>query len=182
VWRGRSRLTSVYDESELQNAALLQDLDGFMKLVTVDEVVDAWCRFASGGAEALNGPDGWAWGFFQCRELSNRSDLFRELLVKIIDRVDDDLLCAVGAGPLETFFSSELDDRAWLAEQARNDERFQRALACLTWMNEDNVRVLVEQGRWTFLELPEAPQTTPPKRPPRSKRQGRGRLPRPPRH
>jgi len=143
------------DPSELENAILNEDLDLLLSLVSLDDIAAAWCRDAAlSRAATTESPahrDRWAWEFFNMRSLRSRSNLFREVLLKIIDRAEDDLLCSVGAGPLETFFSSDTDDMAWLADQARRSERFRRAMSCLSRMNSDDVRVLVDEGRWTFL-------------------------------
>ena len=142
-----------HDNARLSELIDAGEFTALLDVVSLDEIAAAWCEFER--REPIVRPDedalSWASQFYSSERLREQHDLHRSAILKLVERVAEDQLCSVGAGPLEFFFSDDAADMRWMAEQARASRRFQRAMGCLTYMNDENVRVLVNEGKWTFI-------------------------------
>src|SRR5262245_50124916 len=96
---------------ELQELSDDDDLDGILEIATLDEIAQAYCRYRTEDDEDFETthPDWWAVQIFFDREIFERQDLYRALLLKLVEHADDERLGAVGAGPLEDFVSDNED-------------------------------------------------------------------------
>lgn len=134
----------------LSDAIRDEDLDTALELATLDDLAAAWCSLYRGQVGSQGGPDQWAWDFFNCRSISERRELFQRAILKLLEHADDELLGSVGAGPLENYFTGEVEDLRWMAEQARTNDRFRVALGFVSHGSAEAVRTLVRDGQWWF--------------------------------
>src|SRR3981081_4676877 len=97
------------DLTELTELADRGDVDGVLALVSVDDIVEAWCRYTARGeprpgvrnARADDDPDWWAVSFFMARELFTRRALHRSALQSLVEHASTNwLLGCIGAGHL----------------------------------------------------------------------------------
>lgn len=115
----------------LQELIDVEDIDRLIEIVTLDEIAAAWCRYSSrrhsvGGDDD---PDWWAIELFMTSEIFKRTALYRALLVKLVEHAQsDDVIGAVGAGPLENFVSDDQDDLMWLESECQRNEKLRSAL------------------------------------------------------
>jgi hypothetical protein len=106
-----------------------EDLDGLLDLVSPREIAEAWFRYTAGkGWELRDHPDWWAVDLFFTTEIFRRSDLYRTLLLRLLEHPDPDMDWNVAAGPLENFLSDDPDDLAWLELECATNPRLRRAL------------------------------------------------------
>jgi hypothetical protein len=110
-----------------------EDLDAVLAMVTLDEIAVAWCAHRGRPHDRLSDtddPDQWASDLFFTDEVFRRADLYRSLLLKLVEHApSDDLLGAVGAGPLENFVSDDEDDLRWLESHCRTNRGLRIALS-----------------------------------------------------
>lgn len=117
------------DPARLQQLVDFEDLDGLLELVSPEEIAEAWCRYTADDDHELDDhPDWWAIDLFFTTEIFRRSDLYRTLLLRMLEHPDPDMDWAVAAGPLENFVSDNPDDLAWLERECATNPRLRRAL------------------------------------------------------
>lgn len=116
---------------ELEALVDADELDAVLALVSLDEVAEAWCRYQSVhhpfGEEEH--PDRWAADLLLSREVFRRNELYRTLLLKLVEHADVEVLGVVGAGPLENFGLVDEENLVWLEQQCRVNSRLRQALA-----------------------------------------------------
>jgi hypothetical protein len=117
-------------QHELQRCVDEEDLDRLLELVSLDEIAISWHRYtAAPGSEDAAHPDWWAVELFMTREIFRRNELYRDLMIKLVEHGTDQTLGVVGAGPLENYVSDDEDDLRWLEAQCATSSRFRGVLA-----------------------------------------------------
>jgi hypothetical protein len=148
----RSHASLGHDALVDRESAVLQalvdeeNLDRLFSLVSLDDVAIAWCRSHS-APRSIDGddPDWWAVDLFFTRAISERSMLYRSLLLKLIEHANEADLGNIGAGPLEDFVSDDTDDLAWLESQCASNPKLRTALAgvwCSNHVSEETLERL----------------------------------------
>jgi hypothetical protein len=124
------------DRERLNDLALFGELDELFKLVTLEDLADAWCRYQSRPhiyEVEEEDPDEWAMLFLTGG--GGMDDLdeprTRALLDLLVDRAPNDTVIEmIGAGPLEDFIVRHNEDRLnWIEQRASSSARFRQALA-----------------------------------------------------
>jgi hypothetical protein len=146
-----------------------EDFDRLLSLVTLDEVAMAWCSRSArvhASSEDDDDPDWWAVALFFSTELFRRRDLYRSLLLKLVEHATDPVLGHVGAGPLENFVSDDEDDLVWLEQKCAMNSRLRTALSGVWCGNEVSAHTLIRLDRAAGVELrrPTAREQWPPER------------------
>ena len=121
------------DSEQLSELALLGRLDELFALVSVEDAARAWCGYNSrphhSDREREEDADWWAvdlWFSLAGKDEGRE----RQMLRLIADLApDDDVLSALGAGPLEDFVTDDEDRLEWIETQAASSEKFRKALA-----------------------------------------------------
>jgi hypothetical protein len=129
----------VADESEILEALVSEEnLDGLLAVVSLDDIATAWCRCQSAAhsEDESEHPDRWAIDLFFTSELFRRPELYRSLLLKLVEHADDSALGQISAGPLEDFVSDDPDDLVWLEFQCASNPKLRTALAGV-WCSND---------------------------------------------
>lgn len=128
-------------DSPMQRCVDGGDVDGLLAIVSPDQIAIAWNRCsAAPGAEMYGHPDWWAIELFLGEEIFQRIDLYRHLLLKLVEHATEDTLGAVAAGPLENFVSDDEDDLRWIESQCKDNPQLRTALT----------------GMWSFSYVSEA--------------------------
>jgi hypothetical protein len=149
------------DRDRLLELTILGNLDELFAHVTLEDIADVWCRYAS--RPHLDGvveedPDDWASDFVMGGGLEQLDEpRARTLIDLLIERAPtDDVLECVGAGPLEDFVKGCDEHRlAWIESRAASSARFRDALACVwIWSVEPEVFARVEQAAGVPLARP----------------------------
>lgn len=133
--------------NRLEELIYESDIDGLFEIVTLDDVVEAWCSYNSrehdyDSEETADDPDWWAVDLFMSSALSRVPEVHRALLVKLALHASDEALWTFAAGPLEDFVSDDPDDLAWLEEQCQDHERMRMALRgvwCASYVSEETL-------------------------------------------
>ena len=120
------------DSKRLEELILYGEVEEALSLVTLDEVADAWCRYQARphvpGVEE-DDPDWWSVDLLLGGQFYAEEQRQRTLLDLLIERAqDDELLGAIGAGPLENFITNDDDRLAWIEQRAAGSDRFREAL------------------------------------------------------
>ncbi|MGB3055418.1 MAG: DUF6869 domain-containing protein [Acidimicrobiales bacterium] len=116
-------------DSPMQRFVDAEDIDGLLRVVSADDIAMAWHRYtAVPEPKSYDHQDWWAIELFMGREIFQRTELHRHLLLKLVEHGPEDAIGAVGAGPLEDFVSDDEDDLRWLEDQCTTNQRLQRAL------------------------------------------------------
>jgi hypothetical protein len=116
-------------DSPMQRFVDAGDLEGLLTVVTPDDIAIAWHRYnATPEPKSYDHPDWWAIDLFWARELFDRFDLHRHLLLKLIEHGPEEALGAVAAGPLEDFVSDDEDDLQWIESECITNRRLRIAL------------------------------------------------------
>ena len=131
----------------LEALVLDERLDQLFTMVTFDDVAAAWCRYHESKNSAIEDkdPNWWAVNLFFTQEIFRRGDLYRALLLKIVEHASDAVLGDIGAGPLENFVSDDEDDLRWLEQECSTNPGFRKALSgvwCDTFVSEATMRRL----------------------------------------
>ena len=136
------------EQSDLLQALVSEDdVDRLLTLVSLDDVAAAWCRYASRphSPDEPGGPDWWAVDLFYNDEIYRRPELYRALLLTMVDHATEAVLGAIGAGPLENFVSNDEDDLLWLERECSTNPKLRIALSGVwfpEFMSEEAVRRL----------------------------------------
>jgi len=134
-----------------------EDLDALLSLVTLDEIAASWCSYAERphdpGSDEEDA-DWWAVQLFFTTELCSRPDLYKALLLKLIEHArSSDVLGAIGAGPLENFVSDDEDDLRWLEQQCETNEGLREALSVVWCWNDATEATMQRMDRAAGVEL-----------------------------
>lgn len=131
------------EDRTLQEIIDDEDINALFERVSLDDIAATWCRYHredhSADEEAWEHPDWWAIDVLLGGPVYRNSDLIRNLLLKLVEHADDEVLGSVGAGPLENFVSDDEDDLQWVEAQCAASEKFRRALAgvwCASYVSE----------------------------------------------
>jgi hypothetical protein len=138
----------VAERSEILQALVDEDdLDRLLTLVSLADLAAAWCRYASRphSPDETDGPDWWAVDLFYNDEIYRRPELYRALVLTMVDQASEAVLGAIGAGPLENFVSNDEDDLLWLERECSTNPKLRIALSGVwfpAFMSEEAVRRL----------------------------------------
>jgi hypothetical protein len=133
---------------ELEGLVDEGDISGVLRIASLDDVAEAWCRYTARehADDEDDYPDWWAVEFFMMRSLVDARKVHREALLKLLEHAPDDhVIGCIGAGPLEDFVSDDADDLAWIERHAVSNPRLREALAGMwvaTLVSEDTLRWL----------------------------------------
>ena len=146
----------------IEQLILDNDLDALFEIVTMDDVVTAWCSYNSrehdyDSDEPVDDPDWWAVDLFMAQSLSRLPEIHRALLVQIALSAGDEALLTFAAGPLEDFVSDDPDDLTWLEEQCRTHERMRIALRGVWCASHVSAETLQRLDRMAGAELARHP-------------------------
>ena len=133
-----------------------EDLDQLLSLVTLDDIAVAWCSYSERADDSADGdddPDWWAVALFFSTGIFQRRDIYRALLLKLVEHATDPVLDDVGAGPLENFVSNDEDDLVWLEQQCAANSRLRTALSSVWCGKEISANTLRRLGRAAGVEL-----------------------------
>ena len=111
----------------LYNLVMAKDFDQLLSLVTNDEIATAWCEYCSHTGDDRT--TSWAVEVFISEEIFRRPELYRSLLLKLVEHADDSVLGVVGAWPLENFVCEDEAVLVWLEQQCEVNPRFRTALS-----------------------------------------------------
>ncbi len=130
-WRQLTEMTNFVESED--------DLDRILEMATVPQIVAAWLDYGtrdhSRDDDSEEDPAWWAVSLMFEDEVFHRDDLYREILVALVDPATDDQLGAIAAGPRENFISDNEQDLLWLEAQAARDPKW-RAAILGTWVAE----------------------------------------------
>jgi hypothetical protein len=131
-------------------------VDDILGVVSLNDIADAWnCYHRRDGG--TYDPDWWAIEFWLYRNAAWKDEtVLRAGLLALLDRVDEDFVGYVGAGPLEDFIEADESRLAWIEEQAANSERFRRALRVMhVWgVHRNDVAARIERAAGGALPRP----------------------------
>jgi len=120
------------DSQRLEKLIILGEIQKVLSEFTLEEVADAWCRYQArphlAGFED-DDPD-W-WGVFLLTDPDFWTDELRVRTVidLLVERATgDEVLGAIGAGPLEDFISDDEHGLVWIEQRAAASDRFREAL------------------------------------------------------
>lgn len=109
------------------------EIDQLLAIVSLDEIATAWCsnhRRPHDPLQHEDDPDWWAVNLLWSSELFGRGDLYRQLLLKLVEHAhDEETLLSIGAGPLENFVSDDEDDLRWLEQECAISAGLRTALS-----------------------------------------------------
>ncbi len=130
----------------LQSLIEAEDLDRLLELASLDEIAIAWCRYHGTDGSHDDDSDWWAVDLLFTTEIFRRPDLYRELLLKLVDHAEEEgVLGNIGAGPLENFVSDDEDDLRWLEAECRQRPKLRLALSnvwCAGYVTEETLERL----------------------------------------
>lgn len=130
----------VPERQEIITAAERGDLDTVLRLVSLEEIADAWWRYTRRCAAALaqdigakpdwdTDPDAWASELWHEDVLQSCEETVRAFLHTLAKRAPGDVdLGFMGAGPIEDFASNE-SRLLWIEHEAAQSPNFRAALA-----------------------------------------------------
>lgn len=119
-------------DNPMQRCIDMGDLDGVLAVVSTDEIARAWHRYQKApDPKSYDHPDWWAVEFLHMRELFERRDLHRDLLLKLVAHGSEESLGYVGAGPVEDFVSDDEADLRWFEAECATNQRLRTALAAV---------------------------------------------------
>ncbi len=136
-------------------------VDQLLSLVTLEEIVQAWCQYQTrphiAGVEDED-PDWWAVELLMDSRFQSDEQRLRATLDLLIERApDDDVLAVAAAGPLEDFLSLPKEDRLrWVEERAVESPRFRQALQRVwVWNLPGDALARIEQAAGAPLARPD---------------------------
>ena len=140
----------------LQALVLEEDLDALFALVSLDDVAAAWCRYqnTSHTSDDDDDPDWWAVDLFFTTEIFRRIDVYRSLLLKLVEHADESVLGNIGAGPLESFVCDDPDHLQWLESHCASNPKLRVALAGVWCSNDVSAETLARLDRAAGQPLP----------------------------
>jgi len=131
------------DDRTLEELIDDEDIDSLLTRVSPDDIAATWCRYHREDhpfeEDAWEHPDWWAVDLLLTGAVYRDSRVIREVLLKLVEHADVDVLGSVGAGPLENFVSDDEDDLRWIEAQCAADEKFRTALSgvwCASYVSE----------------------------------------------
>jgi hypothetical protein len=140
------------EREQLNDLALDRDLDALLKLFTLEDIADAWCRYqARPHIYEVDEEDPDEWAMLLVADIDGIEDEpnVRALLDLLLERApNDEVVEMVGASPLEAFVKGHTEDRlVWIEKRAGSSARFRQALARVwIWRLEPEVFARVERA------------------------------------
>ena len=148
------------DPTHLQELLDSFRVEELLSLVTLEEIVQAWCQYQMRphipGVEDED-PDWWAVELLMDSCFQSDEQRLRTTLDLLIDRApNDDVLAVAAAGPLEDFLRADEDRLRWIERHAEESPRFRQALQRVwVWNLPSDAFARIEQAAGAPLARPD---------------------------